>query len=120
MWWWESVGWGSRTECGTRAHVGGDQDSFLGLAVMQVCGDQVLPGARNDGDWVVILPDALTTMMEQSCGGQLIPRAHNSWGLHILCHRDSAVMQIWGDPVAPAHRQWSKLVETEPGNQVVK
>ena len=69
MWWWESVGWGSRTECGTRAHVGGDQDSFLGLAVMQVCGDQVLPGARNDGDWVVILPDALTTMMEQICGG---------------------------------------------------
>ena len=60
--------------CGTCAHVGGDQDSFLGLAVMQVCGDQVLPGARNDGDWVVILPDALTTMMEQICGDQLVPR----------------------------------------------
>ena len=21
---------------------------------MQVCGDQVVPGARNDGDWVII------------------------------------------------------------------
>ena len=44
MWWWESVAWGSTNAMVwvTRAHVGGDQDYFLRLAMAQVCG--VVPG----------------------------------------------------------------------------
>ena len=37
--------------------------------------------------------------------------------LQILCNSGtvtSEVTQICGDKVAPAHRQWRKLVETEP------
>ena len=78
MWWWESVGWGSRTECGTRAHVDGDQDSFLGLAVMQVCGTRFflrLATAHMCGGWVIMLSGALATYLWD----QLIPGAHNSW-----------------------------------------
>ena len=60
------------------------------------------------------LPGALaTTMIEQICGDQLIPAAHNSWDRHVVfC--SSEVTQACGDQVASAHRQWSKLLETEP------
>ena len=48
MWWWERpIAWGSTNAMvwGACAHVGGDQDYFLRLAVTRVCG--VVPGARN-------------------------------------------------------------------------
>ena len=81
-----------RTVWGTCAHVGRDQDSFLGLAV-QVCS---WGWQRRHGDWVIILAGALTTMMGQICGDQ-------SWysqqlGLADSLHSSSqAVAQIGGD-----------------------
>ena len=54
MWWWEGVACASRTVCGTCAHVGGTQDSFLGLAVMQVHGGQVVLGWRPGSVFVLL------------------------------------------------------------------
>ena len=100
-------------------HVGGDQDSLLGLAVMQACGAQVLPGAPNNAN-VWRLGYEITGCSRHnndradlwgpaySCGSQQLGPAC----CFFFC--SSEVAQACGDQVASAHRQWSKLLETEP------
>ena len=82
--------------CGTCAHVGGDQDSFLGLAVMQVCGDQVLPRARN-GAYVWRLGYYVT------CSRNIFVGPAYSWGsqqlgLLVLCSSEvtHGLLQLTG------------------------
>ena len=85
---------------GIRAHVAGAK--------------QVFPGARSDASlwgaccaWnsgVAIIIWGSHNNDKNQCQ----PGAHKSWDWQY------EVAQICGDHVAPAHRQWRKLVETEP------
>ena len=78
------------------------------------CGGQVFPGARSDASlwgaccaWnsgVAIIIWGSHNNDKNQCQ----PGAHKSWDWQY------EVAQICGDHVAPAHRQWRKLVETEP------
>jgi len=87
---------------------GGDQDSFLGLAVMQICGDQVLHAlAQVRGDWVV-----MTWCSRKHVGADAWEPGY-SWSSQqlvfayfIICRRQAT--QICGDQLAPAHKQWRR------------
>ena len=74
------------------------------------------------GDWIV----KVMTWCSRSVGADAwepgyFPGAHSSWSLHILCNSDSEVTHFFGGGgLAPAHRQWRKLVETEQESQVDK
>ena len=119
MWWWEGVACASRTVCGTCAYVGGNQDSFLGVAVMQVCGHQVLPGARSGANmW------RLGYYLFTSCSRSNNHRAYlllSSLFLRLTTDGVAYSLQQWhsdersdanlGNQVAPAPRQWRKLLD---------
>jgi hypothetical protein len=119
IWWWEGVTWCSINAMvqGACAHVAGAR-YFLGLAVMQACGDQVVPGARSGAMAKVwrlghnnLLLGALALMTGRFVGTSA-SLGLTTVGIGIR----SEATQTCGGQVAPAaHRQWRKLVETEPG-----
>ena len=85
---------------------GGDQDSFLGLAVMQICGDQVLHAlAQVRGDWVV-----MTWCSRKHVGADAWEPGY-SWAsqqlvfAYYISYR-SEVTQMCGGQLAPTHMQW--------------
>ena len=56
----------------------------------------------------------LGTMVGQLCREQILAIQCSSWYWHKAFTGLSEVTQIGGGQLAPAHRQWHKLVETEP------
>ena len=71
---------------------------------------------RRCGHWVIKLllgRWALTAMTRHICGDEW-PGAHTSWDWHCFHHLQERGDANLRGQVAPAHRQWRKLEETEP------
>ena len=113
MWWWGCLGLRERHSAGNvrKGHSFWWRIGFLGLAVMQVHGDQVVLGlAVATGIRICIAPLVHSGAVSPPGSGAAVQQLGLSHSSHLQGCAERGDADICGDQ--PAHRQWCKLVET--------